>query len=213
MPRARVRFRPPGDHLAGPFGLSADHPDDEFRILGAHPRDGGLLVILEATTSDPSVVERLFDGAPRAPSHEVLHADERTVLVQFLLPFVPAPYRAVFASGNLPQFPHVLDDGWMVCELTTSHERLSRFGDELEATGFAFEVDWVRQSLDPEDLLTARQRQFATEAIERGYYDTPRRCTLTELAAALGVSKSTASVVLHGTEEVVVKEFFGASVE
>lgn len=53
------------------------------------------------------------------------------MLVQFQLPFVPPPYRALFGSGTLPQFPYAIEDGWIVYELTTSHERLSRFQDEL----------------------------------------------------------------------------------
>lgn len=47
-----------------------------------------------------------------------------------------------------------------------------------------------------------------SEAIQRGYYDTPRECSLTDLAAALEISKSTASVVLHNAEETIIKEFF-----
>ncbi|WP_306061796.1 helix-turn-helix domain-containing protein [Natronococcus wangiae] len=178
--------------------------------MSAYPAEKGLLVVLEATMADPSVVRRLFERAPeeRISSSEVLHADEQTVLVQFQLPFVPSPYRALLSSGNLPQFPYVIEDGWIVCELTTSHERLSKLKDELEETGFTFEVVWVTQSVDPTDLLTDRQRRFMTEAAERGYYDTPRECSLTDLAAALNVSKSTASVVLHRAEETIVKEFF-----
>lgn len=212
MPRARVKFKPPTNHLVGPFRLPIDYPDDEFRILSAYPHEDGLLVILEATTSDPTLVDHLFDGTPKAPDHEILHADEQTTLIQFQLPFVPPPFRAIFLSGNLPQFPYILEDGWMICELTTSHERLSQFRDELAATGFPFEVEWVRQSVEPTELLTDRQRSFVTEAIERGYYDTPRECSLTDLANELAVSKSTASVVLHNAEEIIVKEFFAASI-
>ncbi|WP_303659903.1 helix-turn-helix domain-containing protein [Haladaptatus salinisoli] len=215
MPRARVKFKPPGNARGGPFRLSSERPNDEFRILSAYPTEKGLFVVLEATMADTSVVLDMFEGAPRSrvSSYEVLHADERTVLLQFQLPFVPPPYRALLASGNLPQFPYVLDDGWLVCELTTSQERLSRFRDELEGTGFAFEVVWVTQSLDPTELLTDRQRRFLTEAVERGYYDTPRRCSLTDLATALEVSKSTASVVLHRAEETIIKEFFAEPAE
>lgn len=210
MPRARVKFKPPGPPLGGPFRLSTEYPNDEFRLLSAYPSEDGLLVVLEATMADPTVILDLFEGAPesRVSSYEILHVDERTVLLQFQLPFVPPPYRAIFASGNLPQFPYTIEDGWIVCELTTSHERLSQFEDELKETGFTFEVVWVTQSVDPTDLLTERQRRFTTEAIERGYYDTPRRCSLTDLAAALDVSKSTASVVLHRAEETIIKEFF-----
>ncbi|WP_083860859.1 helix-turn-helix domain-containing protein [Natrialba asiatica] len=215
MPSARVKFKPPGGELGGPFRLSTEYPNDEFRILSASPTEEGLLVLLEARMADPSAVLDLFEGAPksRVPSSEVLHADEGTVLVQFQLPFVPPPYRALFASGNLPQFPYTIEDGWIVCDLSTSHERLSRFRDELEETGFSLEVVRINQSIDPADLLTDRQRRFATEAIERGYYDTPRQCSLTELADELGVSKSTASVVLHNAEETIVKEFFAESIE
>lgn len=215
MPRARVRFKPPGTSLGGPFRLSSEYPHAEFRLLSAYPTEDGLLIVLEATMADPAVVLDLFEGAPagRVPSYEVLHEDEHTVLLQFQLPFVPAPFRALLASGTLPQFPYTLEDGWIVCELTTSHERLSRFRDELAETGFAFEVVRVTQSVDPTELLTGRQRQFATEAIDRGYYDTPRRCSLTDLADDLGVSKSTMSIVLHNAEERIIKEFFAEPVD
>ncbi|WP_303657238.1 MULTISPECIES: helix-turn-helix domain-containing protein [Halorussus] len=197
----------------GPFRHSRNHPDDNLRILSALPTERGLLVVLQATTSDPQAVVHLFDDAPVDLYTEVLHADEQTVLLQFELPFVPAPYHAVFASKNLPQFPYTVEDGWMVCELTTSHERLSEFRDELESSSFAFEVEWVRQSVEPVELLTDRQRQFVLAAIEGGYYDTPRGCSLTDLADELGVSKSTVSVVLHRAEETIVKEFFAESTE
>lgn len=210
MPRAKIRFKPPGKPLRGPLRLSAEYPNDEFRLLSAYPTEDGLLVVLEATMADPSVVLELFERAPGSSlvSHEVLHADERTVLLQFQLPFVPPPYRAILASGNLPQFPFTIEDGWILCELTTSHDRLSQFRDELEETGFTFDVVRVTQSTEPTELLTGRQRRFVTEALDRGYYDTPRRCSLTDFAAALDVSKSTASVVLHRAEETIIKEFF-----
>ncbi len=212
MPRARVKYKPPGETRFGLFKFTEAHPDDEFRILSSYPTANGLLVILEATMDDPSPVLDLFEAAPMI-SVEVLHADDRVVLLQYLLPMVPPPYRAIFSSGTLPQFPMIVRDGWILCELTTTQERLSAFRDELESTGFRFEVVSVTQSVDPIELLTERQREFAAEAVERGYYDSPRRCSLTELAEALGVSKSTASVVLHGAEETIVKEFFAKSVE
>lgn len=215
MPKAQVKFRPPGEQRGGPFWLSTEFPDGEFRILSAYPTERGLLVLLEATMDDTSVVLDHFESAPaeRVPSHEVLHADEKTVLLQFRLPFVPPPFRALLTSGNLPQFPYALEDGWMVCELTSSQARLSQFRDELEETGFTFEVVWVTQSVDPAELLTDRQRRYVTEAIERGYYDTPRRCSLTDLADELGISKSTASTVIHYAEENIIKAFFAKSVE
>ncbi|MFH5801937.1 helix-turn-helix domain-containing protein [Haladaptatus sp. CMAA 1911] len=56
-------------------------------------------------------------------------------------------------------------------------------------------------------LLTERQREFITEAVERGYYDIPRGCTLVELAERFGVSQSAASGVLHRGEGQIIKKF------
>ena len=215
MPRARIKFKPPQEQFGGPFGLSSEYPNDEFRMLSAHPTEDGLLVLLEAKMADPTIVIRQFENAPKmmVPFYEVLHCDEHVVLLQFQLPFIPPPYQAIFESGNLPQFPYDIEDGWLVCELTTSQERLSQFKAELEETGFSFEIIWVTQSTDPSELLTDRQREFMSEAIERGYYESPRRCSLTKLADDLGVSKSTVSVVLHRAEETIIKEFFARSNE
>lgn len=209
MPRARLKVEVPG----GPISLSTRYPDDTFRILANLPTADGLLVILEARTSNTTALVRDLDGALWLPDYEVLHADEQVLLIQYSLPFIPPPYRALMSSGNLPQFPQVIKDGWLISDLTTSHEQLSRLKEELEAAGLTVEVVSVTQSADRTDLLTDRQRQFVTEAIERGYYDSPRRCSLTELAERLEVSKSTASVVLHHAEGTIVKQFFAEPVE
>lgn len=209
MPTARLKYTVPG----GPAALSAKHPEDEFRILANLPTADGLMVLLEARTSDTAALGQHLNEAPWLPSYELLHIDDRCVLIQYLLPFIPPPMRAVLAAGNLLQFPLTVRNGWIIAELTTSHERLSQLKDEFETAGLTYDVVSVTQSPDPIDLLTDRQRQFMTEAIERGYYDSPRECSLTDLAAALDVSKSTASVVVHGAEETIIKEFFAEPIE
>jgi predicted DNA binding protein len=209
MPRARLKVKPPRDCSVGPYKFTTEHPDAELRILSYHPIGKGLLVTLEATMVDPATLDHLLDEIPMI-SYQVLHADERTVLIQFVLPFVPLPVHAIFASENLPQFPYTIRNGWIVYELTTSQERLSHFKAELEATGFQCEVVSLTQSTkptEPTELLTKRQHQVITTAIARGYYDTPRGCSLTDLAAVLGVSKSTASGLLHRAEGTIIKEF------
>ena len=207
MPHVQFRFELPG----GPAEFSTDHPDVEFRILAAFPIDDGLFVALEAPTENHQAVLRYFDET--SITYDVLHTDEQSVLIQYEMPFIPPPVRAVLASGNLVQFPLTLRDGWITFGLTTSHERLSQLKAEFEDTGFTYDVVSVTQTTDPTDLLTDRQRRFMIEALQRGYYDSPRECSLTDLAATLDVGKSTASRVLHNAEETVVKEFFAEPIE
>lgn len=209
MPRAQLKAKIPG----GPAALSAQHPDDEFRILASNRTEDGLQAILEIQTSDSEALVQDLDEAPWLTTYDLLHADEQTLLIQYSIPFIPPPYRALLASENLPRFPLSIRNGWVVSDITTSHERLSLLKDGLDATSLTYEIISVTQSTDPTDLLTDRQRRFMTEAIEYGYYDTPRKCSLTNLADELDVSKSTASVVLHNAEETIVKEFFAESAE
>lgn len=207
MPHTRLQFELPG----GAFEFSTDNPDVKYQILAAFPIDDGLFVAFEAPTENHQAVLRYFDESPL--SYDVLHTDEHSVLLQYEMPFIPPPVRAVLASGNLVQFPLTLRDGWITFDLTTSHERLSMLKAEFEDAGFTYEIVSVTQSTQPTDLLTDRQRQLMIEALQRGYYDSPRECSLTDLAAALDVGKSTASRVLHSAEERVIKEFFAEPIE
>ncbi len=207
MPRARVKFKPP--YPRGLYKFSTEHPDDEIRILSSYPTSDGLHVVLEVEMADLAAIDHLFDETHISDSYEILHTDEQMVLVQYVLPFIPPPYRAIFDSDNLPQFPFTIRDGWMTCEMTTSQERLSQFRDELESTGFTLEVISVVQSTDSTEVLTDRQQEFITEAVERGYYESPRECTLTDLAAALDVTKGAASGTLHRAERRIIKTFLG----
>lgn len=92
-----------------------------------------------------------------------------------------------------------------------SHDQLSKYTDELAAADIPYRILSLTQSYDSNELLTDRQWQVITEAVECGYYDTPRSCTVTELATSFDVHKSAASRVLHRAESRIVKEFVGAS--
>ena len=56
-------------------------------------------------------------------------------------------------------------------------------------------------------MLTPKQRQIFDSALNEGYWDTPRRITLSDLAGFMGLSKSTLSVHLHKIEGIVLNVF------
>ncbi|WP_266082598.1 helix-turn-helix domain-containing protein [Haladaptatus caseinilyticus] len=120
---------------------------------------------------------------------------------------MPSTYEARLATGNLPRFPIIIRDGWLSSELIGSQEQLSEYTTELSAADIPYEILSLTQSYGASGLLTERQREFITEAVERGYYDSPRGCTLVELAERFGVSQSAASGVLHRGEGQIIKEF------
>ena len=105
------------------------------------------------------------------------------------------------------EFPFDVRDGEATWEVTSPADRLSALGSQLDAVGIDDTVEYVRQRVEDERPLTDRQRRLAVEAVERGYYDTPRECSLTELAESAGIAKSTCSETLHRAEGVVIRRF------
>jgi predicted DNA binding protein len=207
MPRVRLKFKPPSEQAVQ---FSTEYPNEEFRILAARPTDEGLLSIVEVETEDPTAVINHFEETSEIRSYEVLQDDGETLLLQHVIS-EPTPHRVAQATGTLASFPLILRNGWMFIEMTITHERLSQFTEGLETAGVTFELLSITQSVDVMDLLTDRQWQFITEAIERGYYDSPRECSVVDLASTLDVSQSTASGILHRAEGRIIKEFAGES--
>ena len=205
MPRVQLQVNgePVNDRLAD---VSTEFPDAEFSILAALPTDDGLLDIVEITTLDGDTVVRHFENASEVRSFEVIHTDEQRVLLQFVIP-VSETYAALLTSGIVPQQPVSLKDGWYSAGITASHERLSAYTAELAAAGLPYQIMSVTQSFDSSELLTERQWEFVTAAIEHGFYDTPRDCTLTDLAAVLDVKVSAMSRLRHRAESRIITAF------
>lgn len=67
--------------------------------------------------------------------------------------------------------------------------------------------DWdpVANLLPPATRVTERQREVMRVAIDFGYYDEPRRCTLDEIARALNVSKAAVHKQLLAAESRILK--------
>jgi predicted DNA binding protein len=203
MPRVWLKVELPRDSLVE---FSIDHPDDEFQMLTSHRTEDGLRVITEAETSDTETLYEVLDEAPEVSSYEVLRTEQQSVLLQ-IETLEHSSRIAARTAGILPQYPMILRNGWQTIETITSWDRLSQLNDEFEEAGVSFEVLSVTQSVEVTDLLTDRQWEVIMEAITRGYYDTPRGCSLTDLADTLAVNPSAVSGVLHRAEEQIIKSF------
>jgi predicted DNA binding protein len=203
MPRVRLKIKLPRDSLVQ---YSIEHPESEFRMLSSRRTENRLQVVVEATSLDSIALIRTLDDAPEIRSYDVLHDDKQRVLLQIETE-EHAPRAAARSVGMLPQYPMVLRDGWQTIETITSWERLSQLKVEFEANYVSFEILSVTQPVEVTDLLTDRQWEVLTEAIARGYYNTPRGCSLTDLATTLDVSPSAVSGILHRAEEQIIKAF------
>lgn len=207
MPKVRMKVEANGS-LAE---LSKEHPNATFRILTSLSTDAGHMTLVEVEKLNPKTVGEFLAEDPEVLTYDVLHTDDRKAVIQYLQDSEPDAGQAGRESGNPPPYPLVLRNEWIHAESTTTHDRLSQFRVELDAADVKYELLSVTQSHDPIELLTDRQREFIIEALERGYYDNPRRCSLTDLANAFAVNKATASGILHRAEGAIIKEFMSES--
>lgn len=186
--------------------VSSAAPETRFRVLAAMPGDGKGFGLVRISGDDiGNVLERMSDH-DALTSVELLQGSESQALVQCettrpLLMF------SAQESGVPIELPIDIEDGVATIEVTASPDRLSMLSDQLDAFGLDFEVEYVKPRVDREQLLTERQQELIQEAVSRGYYDTPRECSMTELADVVGIAKSTCSETLHRAEGKIIKGF------
>lgn len=206
MATAKLTITIPTDVWVG--DLSTNHPTAEFRVLAALPAEQTGVGLLELTSTDIPSILREMAAYDDVLDVEPLRASEETALVRFETTD-PILLLSMQESGVPLELPITFRDGEATLEVTASHERLSTLGTQLELFDITFDVEFVREMTASERLLTERQRQLLTTAVECGYYDSPRTCTLTDLAAMTDVAKSTASETLHRAEGKVIKQYVG----
>ncbi|WP_257300817.1 helix-turn-helix domain-containing protein [Haloarchaeobius sp. FL176] len=204
MPRAELTLTVPEGVWIG--DISRDHPEARFRILAALTDDDAGVGLAEVIATDLPPVITAIDADETVTELEILQTDDGKALVQFetTTPFLLLP---VQGSGVPLELPFTLENGRAEWEITAPQHRLSALAEQLDTFGIPYTVNQVSQRVEPERLLTDSQLRLLLAAVDRGYYDTPRDCSLTELADERGMAKSTASETLHRAEEAVVKRF------
>ena len=107
--------------------------------------------------------------------------------------------------GVIPQSPFEVRDGWVDWTIECSAEKSRKLVQLLRDGGVPYRVVSTRSA--GSRMLTQKQRMIFDCALNEGYWDTPRRITLSALAELLELSKSTLSVHLHKIEGVVLNSF------
>lgn len=208
MSRMRLRLGLPTGSWIG--DASRATPDATLHVTETIAADEGDVTVLSvagtnrehavAAIRDHERVERV-DVVERLGSETALRVNGRQP------PFVAAARRVGVPIGSTV----VVTDGKAVLEITDKRDRLTAFGRRLTTEGVTVGIEAIKTD-EENRMLTDAQRDLVLAAVDAGYYDTPRRCTLTELAAKRGIAKSTCSETLHRAEGQVLRRFVeGAS--
>ena len=204
MPQARLLVDlPDGPWIAD---VSREFPDAGFRVLTAVPGESAGFALVGVTARDVDAVLSAMEAHEALASASVMAREDGVATVR-LETDAPLLLLAAKRSGLPIEMPLDIEDGVAAVEVTGEHERVAEMGRRLSDLGLRYEIERVRQRVDPARLLTDRQRELLLAAVDLGYYDVPRRATLTEVADHVGIAKSTCSETLQRVERTVVREF------
>lgn len=202
MPRATLSLDVP--EATWIHAVTTAHPATVVRVVAVLPGPDVGTALAELRTPEPVPVLSAIDRQPDIESFELLwqYDDRVLVQVQTSSPFLLGP----IARAGIPlETPFDIQDGAVELSLTTSTDRLSALGDRLEEAGIHHELRAVHGEPGRDgDRLSDRQREMLLEAVEAGYYETPRLASLTDVAASMGIAKATGSDLLHRAEAKLV---------
>ncbi|AGB37414.1 helix-turn-helix domain-containing protein [Natronococcus occultus] len=186
--------------------VSTAYPAATFRVLAAVPgSESGFALVRITGSSVPEMVAEI-ETHPQVLELTVVQRSEREATIHFETT-APLLLFSARESGIPIELPVEIQDGEATIEVTGSRERLAELAEQLEQFGLQYRIERVQERLHQSQLLSERQLEVVSAAVDAGYYDTPRRCSLTELAGHLGIAKSTCSETLHRAEEAIVKQF------
>lgn len=192
--------------------LSRQYPETRFRVLAATANNAKGFARIEIIGGNAKSVCEQMESYETVTDLTVFDAEHERHRVQ-VETTVPVLLNAIQAAGIPLDLPVEISDGQLELEITVPQEKLSMLGDTLDQFGISYTVECIQQESDTESLLTERQQWLLREAIDRGYYDAPRRITLVELAEEVGIAKSTCSEILHRVEGQVLKRFLDGDCE
>jgi predicted DNA binding protein len=182
------------------------YPDTTFRVLEAVPGTGSGFALVRLTGSEVAGVIEELDDHPQISGLSTAGRTDDEATVHFRTTAPLSLFSAREAGIPIEQ-PIEIRNGEARLDVTGSRDKLAAVVDRLEEVGLRYRVDRFQDRPDERQLLSDRQLEVVVAAVEAGYYDTPRRCSLTELAGRLDIAKSTCSETLHRGEEAVIKQF------
>lgn len=206
MPRAKLSISVPGDVWIR--DVSTAHPETTFRVVTALAGERSGIGLVELRTDDPLAVLTDVDRQDDVVDLDLVWKRDDRALLQVETTSLPLLV-PLWQAGVPVEMPFEIRDGVATWELTTTSDRFSELGRHLDEAGIDYEIEHVREigSSRADRILTDRQQEVLSAAIDLGYYATPREATLTEVAEDLGVAKATCSDVLHRAESSIVSWF------
>lgn len=176
--------------------LLADRSEIELELERIVPLQEGIMPLVWISGVDPAGIETRLREHPQTETVKRLTTADRRALFEIrwssavddlVQALVDTHAHILAATGHA--------DRWDLKLRFGSHEDLSAFNVALtgDNTPVTLRQVYSHTVVDDQSTLSDVQRETLLTAYHQGYFEVPRRTTLTELAAAEGISDSALS--------------------
>lgn len=184
----------------------------KLKFIGCMPSEGRGMGLVEIS-GDKEVLGKAIEDIKKHPSVGSISIDsfeeDKVRIVVSVTKCDACGY--LMTSGCFLMAPFSGEKGYMNWVLVTDkRESLSYLFEKLKDLGCDIQVVHVKE-LQEEGILTSRQAEIIKTAIEKGYFEFPKRVSIRQLAEEFGVSISTLSEILRAAEQKILKQYFETS--
>jgi len=163
--------------------------------------DGTHRMLVWADGTSFGVFETGLEADPTVkPPTRVVEFDDRRL---YQLELTPEGHRAsvypvLVEMGGFIQDARATKEGWDICAALPDEETLDRYhtffrGHDIDIELKRLYEEWVPETSAPQYGLTDRQHETLVAAVDEGYLDIPRSCSLAELGSQFDISSNAAS--------------------
>ena len=195
--QVRIEVRLPEGHWAG--DVTRSHPSAVLRIEEHMPLQKG------RGTARASCSEEIVETVSLHPGIEEVRSFGKQSFVVDIIAGGGGFLKPLLKVGVIPQTPFEVRDGWVEWTISCARQKVRDLLSGFDNENIPHRLVSTRGLSSR--LLTPRQRFVFDTAMQEGFYDVPRRITLTELAIVLDVAKSTLSAQLQRIESTVHHTF------
>jgi predicted DNA binding protein len=168
--------------------------------------DDNTALRLSIQGSNTSKALGLLVKHPQVYHHTIYSSCEKNIEVSLLLNGQNMIQKPLIKSGMIVQTPYLIRNGHTSWSFATDRDGALQIKKTLDDSYLKYQIiAFGAQQEKP--LLTPRQREIFDEAVYNGYYDKPRRITLTKLAGEMKISKSAMCEIVHLIERNIMHNF------
>ncbi len=193
----RIEVRLPEGHWAG--DVTRSHPSAVLRIDEHMPLQKG------RGTAKASCSEDIAQTVGLHPGIEEVRAFDKHQFAVDIIAGGGGFLKPLLKVGVIPQTPFEVRDGWVDWTIACAQGKVRHLIAGFDEEKIPYRLLSTRGVSSR--MLTPRQRQVFDAATQEGFYEVPRRISLTALAVKLDVAKSTLSAQLQRIESTVIHAF------